>query len=364
MKLVNKLGVGIAAWLAGCGPATPPPQGKASSESAEVAPSKLVSEWLASFAVVAPGDRASLARGYAQQTGLQVEESGPSVRIGPFLSYYEAAFVAGLTPGARVELREHYDDAMTPEPWKPMAKGRAAEYAGARRIFNERFVMVTFTKPGTDPADESSKLRELELYQTSANGPRLLAKLPPKDLRPAAGTGPKAEPEGMLEASGGMVVLKTSEGVAFLQILNEKKEGATKAERVVGWRWGLDVREVVFEQPFLSLKLERSKPEEKPGAAKKTPEKTPEKGSEGAPERAELLVTRVDSATNASFVSYRVRLRFLAAAKNPEPSSTFGPVRVELNEWTHERWKDKSPLPDLAELESVERLGQKDFSLE
>lgn len=332
MRLFNKLCLGIAVLLLGCGPATTPAKSKGSSEPIDVAPNKLVTEWLASFVIVAPGDRAALVRSYAQQTGLQVEEAGPAVRVGPFLSYYEAAFVAGLTPGAKVESREHYDDAMTPDPWKPMAKGRTAEYAGARRIFNERFVMVTFTKPGSDPADDTTKLKELELYQTSVSGPRLLAKMPPKD---------------MLEASGGMVVAKTSDGVSFLQILNEKKEGAAKAERVVGWRWGLDVREVVFEQPFLTLKVERAKVDPK---APKAP-----KGPEGAPEKAELVVTRVDSATGGSFVTYRVRLRFLASAKE---------IPVELNEWTHERWKDKSPLPDLAEIEAIERIGAKDFSLE
>lgn len=343
MKLVSTLrigvGIGLAIGIAGCGPAATPARSQGSAGPVDVAPNKLVTEWLASFAIVAPADRAALLRSYAQQTALQVEESGPSLRVGPFLSYYEAAFLAGLTPGAKVEAREHYDDGMTPDPWKPMAKGRKAEYAGARRIFNERFVMVTFSKPGSDPADETTKQKELELYQTSASGPRLLAKMPPKD---------------MLEASGGMVAAKTSDGVAFLQILNEKKEGAAKAERVVGWRWGLDVREVVFEQPFLSLKVERAKVDAK-APAKKAPEKSAEKSAEGGPEKGELLVSRVESATGGSFITYRIRLRFLASAKE---------IPVELNEWTHERWKDKSPLPDLAEIEAIERIGTKDFSLE
>ncbi len=264
---------------------------------------------LVTYDVVAPVERARFLQAYADGTRLESQAAGGHVRVGPIVSFFEAAWLAGLTPGGAVSRKEAYDEPATPGPFVRLreAAGRHPAYVGMRRAAGERFALVTWER-----GDETS---DLELYQTHASGPRFLVKLP-KNATP--------------EVSSGLLFTKVGEEGTFLQVMNERKEGAAKAERLVAWRWAAESREVLFDAPFFTLVM-------------------PEDGE------IEATVTRFGPLrAGVELTTYRVRLRRLEAAAG---------VPLAPNDWSSDRWKEK-PLPDLVELTAAEPLARKASSLE
>jgi hypothetical protein len=285
-----------------------PAVGQAAAGGAEQRQEQLVT--LLSYEIEAPADRAGVLKAYAEGTGVEIRADGAVVRAGPLQSLYEASFVAGLVPGAKAAMRDRYEEPATPEPWRRMRQEepRTPEYVTTRRLLGERFALVVW-------ALEDDK-KERELYQTHASGPRLLAKLPG---------------ETTLETSSGMLASRVGDEVTFLQVMNERRDDAIKAERLIAWRWGFDKREVLFDKPLLSFKVP----------------------DEGEPE---ITVLRVRPASSGVVLTaYRVRLKKLPAAND---------VSLALNDWSSEAWKGKSPLPDLVEITAVEKVSETSTSLE
>jgi hypothetical protein len=316
----------VLATISGCGGVKPEAAGASTRQQASPEEA-VVAAPLVTYEVHAPEARAGLLRRYAQETRLESRSEAGVLKAGPFLSYFEASWLAGLVPGGSAVRRETYDEPASPAPFAGLreAAGRTAAYVGTRRVAGERFALVTWE------GDQEQK--DLELYQTHASGPRFLAKLPSKPG---------------LEVSSGMLFTKVGEEGTLLQVMNERREGAVKAERLIAWRFALGSRQVLFDLPFFSLELPSpSKPPSKPEDAKKgQPAKAPE---------VQAIVTRlVPEGVGVRITSYRVTLKALDAAKD---------VSLALNDWNAEIWKDKEK-PDLVELVKVERSGERTSSLE
>ncbi len=303
--LMAALGLGACGTPARDGGASRAKSPEASGDDA----SQIATEPLVTHEVKAPEAQAGFLKKYAEATALRVETQGGVVKIGPVLSYFEAAWLAGLVPGATLSRRETYDEPAATAPFAKLkeAAGRSPIYVGTRRALGERFAIVTCEREEDD--------KDLELFQTHASGPRFLAKLPRK---PA------------LDMSSGLLFTKVGEEGTLLQVMNERKDGAVKAERLVAWRFGSTSREVLFDLPFFSLEL----------------------GDKADPK---VTVTRLEpKGTGVVITSWRVTLKKLAAAKE---------VSLALNDWSAEVWKDK-PHPQLVELGKVEKIGERTSSLE
>lgn len=268
-----------------------------------------IAEPLATHEVQAPEARAGFLRKYAEATGLGITTEGGSVKVGPVLSYFEAAWLAGLVPGGKLVRRETYEEPASTAPFLKLreAAGRTPIYVGTRRALGERFALVTWEREEDDT--------DLELFQTHATGPRFLAKLPKKPG---------------LDMSSGLLFTKVGEEGTLLQVMNERKDGAVKAERLIAWRFTMGSRDVLFDVPFFSLVL----------------------GDKSDPV---ATVTRLKTqGTSVAITSYRVTLKKLAASKD---------VSLALNDWSAEIWKDK-PQPDLVDLGKVEQIDERTSSLE
>ncbi len=312
--MMRRLGaLGIVVVMAGCasGAENGPVTGGTRPESAQNGEPKVASiaEPLVTHQVEAPEARAGFLRKYAEATGLESKTEGGSLKVGPVLSYFEAAWLAGLVPDGKVTRRETFGEPASTAPFMKIkqADGRRPIAVVTRRALGERFALVTWERDEDDT--------DLELYQTHANGPLLLAKLPKK-----AG----------LDMSSGVMFTKVGEEGTVLQVMNERKDGAVKAERLIAWRPTMGSRDVLFDLPFFSLVL----------------------GDKADPV---ATVTRlVPEGTSLRITSYKVTLKKLDAAKE---------VSLALNDWSAEIWKDK-PRPDLVELAKVEKAGEKVSSLE
>lgn len=299
--------------MAGCassregGPASGGPRPESANE--EATKSASIAEPLVTHQVEAPEARASFLRKYAEATGLESKTEGGSLKVGPVLSYFEAAWLAGLVPDGKVTRRDTFGEPASTAPFMKIkqADGRRPIHVVTRRALGERFALVTWERDEDDT--------DLELYQTHATGLRLLAKLPKKPG---------------LDMSSGVLFAKVGEEGTVLQVMNERKDGAVKAERLVAWRPTMGARDVLFDLPFFSLAL----------------------GDKGDPV---ATVTRLaPEGTSVRITSYMVTLKKLDAAKE---------VSLALNDWSSEVWKDK-PHPDLVELTKVEKTGEKMTSLE
>jgi hypothetical protein len=304
---------GIVVVMAGC--ASSAPDGRTSGGASpgsggnQATKSASIAEPLVTHQVEAPEARAGFLRKYAEATGLESKTEGGSLKVGPVLSYFEAAWLAGLVPDGKVTRRETFGEPASTAPFMKIkqADGRRPIAVVTRRALGERFALVTWERDEDDT--------DLELYQTHANGPLLLAKLPKK-----AG----------LDMSSGVMFTKVGEEGTVLQVMNERKDGAVKAERLIAWRPTMGSRDVLFDLPFFSLVL----------------------GDKADPV---ATVTRlVPEGTSLRITSYKVTLKKLDAAKE---------VSLALNDWSAEIWKDK-PRPDLVELAKVEKAGEKVSSLE
>jgi hypothetical protein len=339
------VGVAVLGALAsGCGSATteqsgPQGPGAAAEPSADAAAQPLLTH-----EIQAPEARAGLLRKYAESTGLSVRVEGGVTKVGPFLSYFEATWLAGLVPGARAVRLETYDEPASPVPFIKLkeAAGRTPGYVGTRRAAGERFALVTW--------ERDQDQTEQELYQTHASGPRFLAKLPH-----APG----------LDISSGLLFTKVGEEGTLLQVMNHRRDGAVKSERLVAWRFALGTREVLFDVPFFSLELPAPPPpapaEPAPAGSAKPPPAPPTAPAPPlAPPKApapeiRATVTRIAvEGVGVQITNYAVKLRPLEAAKD---------VSLALNDWSSELWKDK-PQPDLVELVEAKQTDQRSSSLE
>jgi hypothetical protein len=327
-----RTGLAVALLAVGCGG---PPRESAGPKAplAEEQPSAAIAQPLVTHEVHASDARAALLRRYAEETGLEARSEAGITKVGPVLSFFEASWLAGLVPGGAVARRETYDEPASPAPFARLreAAGRVPTYVGLRRVAGERFALVTWEGDGEQ--------KDQELYQTNAGGPRFLERLP---ARPALGS------------SSGMLFTKVGDEGTILQVLNETRADKVKAERLLAWRFTMGARETLFEVPFFSLQLpsETTKPTgAKPADAKPTDAKPPKE----EPKVLVVEVTRLaPEGAGVRMTSFRVTLRALEASES---------VPLALNEWSHERWKDKEP-PDLVEMVKVERIGERRSSLE
>lgn len=327
-----RTGLALALLAVGCGGPHREPAGPKAAVADEQ-PSAAIAQPLVTHEVHASDARAALLRRYAEETGLEARSEAGITKVGPVLSFFEASWLAGLVPGGAVARRETYDEPASPAPFARLreAAGRVPTYVGMRRVAGERFALVTWEGDGEQ--------KDRELYQTNAGGPRFLEKLP---ARPALGS------------SSGMVFTKVGDEGTILQVLNEARPDKVKAERLLAWRFTMGARETLFEVPFFSLQLpsETTKPADaKPADAKPA-------GAQPPKEEPKVLVVEVTrlapEGAGVRLTSYRVTLRPLEASRS---------VPLALNEWSHERWKDKE-LPDLVEMVKVERVGERRSSLE
>lgn len=313
---------------------------------------------LLTYEVEAPSERAGLLKAYCDKTGLEAVEKGGKTRCSPFVSRFEASLLAGLVPGGAVALSDRYQDPTTPDPWTKLRAPyeRTAAFVGSRRFGQHRFALVTWELdataaekrkaleipkdlggrrkprsireelakgpvPGSDdlPPDPTPKAGdkeyEQELYEIEGSAPRFVTRLPWLDA---------------LVSSNGVEIVTTKDQLVFLQVLDQAEPGKRKNERIVGWHWGMDGREKVFERGFLSW-----------SAAK-----------DGA---RELVVRRSKPKPGGlSFAVFKATFKPLPGAKD---------VDLDLNDWTDPGWRDQ-PLPDLVELASVDELPAESESLE
>ncbi len=323
--------VAVLGWA--CAPATTEKGGPERPSAVDPA-AEAAAQPLLTHEVHAAEPRAALLRKYADATGLEVRVEGGVVKAGPILSYFEATWLAGLVPGGKAVLRESYDEPASPVPFIKLreAAGRTPAYVGTRRAAGERFALVTW--------ERDQDQTERELYQTHASGPRFLAKLPS-----APG----------LDISSGLLFTKVGDEGTLLQVMNQRRDGAVKSERLVAWRFALGTREVLFDVPFFSLELPSPPP---PPASSITP---PASSASAAPAKpppppaVRVTVTRVTvQGVGARITNYAVTLRALEAARD---------VSLALNDWSAELWKDK-PQPDLVELVDAKQTGERSSSLE
>jgi hypothetical protein len=342
---------------------------------------------LLSYDVIAPQERATLLIEYCQRTQLPVESEAGITRCGPFLSRYEAAFIAGLVPGASTRQHDQYMDGARLEPWLKVRApyARTAVYAGTRLVAGHRFALVTWeladdaaadarrrleagpeandkpaskddakpakldSKPASKsdakaPVDKTaeapapkSAITEQELYEMVGAGPHLMTRLPWLDARRSA---------------SGLAIAQLADESVYLEVKGARQKGAV-AERLRAFQWDLDGSEAVFDREMLSL--------------------TKKSESELV-----LSVTRIKPSPRG------LQLSIYKATFAPRPEAKG--VDLELNDWSEPRWqtaKDapakeaqtkgpagaKAPapparLPDLVDLKSVEPAGEAFESLE
>jgi hypothetical protein len=355
---------------------------------------------LISYDVIAPQERAALLAEYCRGTELPVESTAGITRCGPFLSRYEAAFIAGLVPGASTRPHDQYMDGARLDPWLKMRAPypRTAVYAGTRLVAGHRFALVTWELEGDDAVDARRRLEggdaaeeakpassdeaksasnndakaakpdskpasksdappvsdkmeearppklavtEQELYEVIGSGPRLMTRLPWLDAR---------------RSPSGLAIAQLSEESVYLEVAGARQKGAI-AERLRAFQWDRGGSEAVFDREMLTVK------------------RTSET-------ELVLSVTRVKpSARGLQLSNYKATFALRPEAKG---------VDVELNDWSAARWQPagdtptkeapgkglgsgrppaKAPaaavrLPDLVDLKSVTPAGQSFESLE
>lgn len=360
---------------------------------------------LLSYDVIAPQDRATVLIEYCQRTQLPVESEAGITRCGPFLSRYEAAFIAGLVPGASTRQHDQYMDGARLDPWLKVRApyARTAVYVGTRLVAGHRFALVTWeladdaavdarrrleagleagadaekptpptgkpaskddakpakldndtaSKSDAAPADKPAEalvpqpaITEQELYEVVGAGPHLMKRLPWLDARRSA---------------SGLAIAQLADESVYLEVKNARQKGAV-TERLRAFQWDLNGSEAVFERESLSL-------------AKK-----------GENELV-LLVTRIKPGPGG------LQLSIYKAIFAPRPEAKG--VELELNDWSAPRWQTaagaqapkpgekgapgkglagakplvKAPagparLPELVDLKSVEPAGESFESLE
>lgn len=345
---------------------------------------------LISYDVIAPQDRATLLGEYCRATELSVESNAGITRCGPFLSRYEAAFIAGLVPGASTRQHDQYMDGARLDPWLKMraAYPRTAVYAGTRLVAGHRFALVTWELEGDEAVDARRRLEagtdaepepassgdaklakpdsklasksdaqaapdkqaapvapkqtvtEQELYEVIGAGPRLMTRLPWLDAR---------------RSPGGLAIAALADESVYLEVKGARQKGAI-GERLRAFQWDRGGSEAVFDREMLSVTR---------------------------PRESELLltVTRVKpSARGLQLSTYKATFALRPEAKG---------VDLELNDWADPRWQaaevtpskeaqikgagpnppTKAPaaaarLPDLVDLKSVASAGDSFESLE
>ncbi|MBL8743508.1 MAG: hypothetical protein JNK04_20500 [Myxococcales bacterium] len=353
---------------------------------------------LLSYDVIAPQDRATLLIEYCQRTDLPVESEAGITRCGPFLSRYEAAFIAGLVPGASTRQHDQYMDGARVDPWLKVRSpyARTPVYVGTRLVAGHRFALVTWEledasvearrrleggsepepetpappagkpepqpqpqtpsgkpakpegKPGDAPAGDKPKepppkpaVTEQELYEVVGAGPHLMTRLPWLDARRSA---------------SGLAIAQLAGESVYLEVKAARQKGA-RSERLRAFQWDLNGSEPVFERELLTLQKNGDKPESV----------------------LVLSVTRVKPAARG------LELSTYKATFAPRPEAKG--VDLELNDWSAPRWqsakevpangapakapptakppvKDDGRLPDLVDLKSVEPAGKSFESLE
>lgn len=326
----------VAAQLVAC--STPPaakPPAAGEGTASEIGQIDL----LVAYDVVAPESSSALLRRVCDETAVPSKVEASELRCGPFLSRYEAAIWAGLSPGAGVESHVAFLEPATIEPWVKLRAPYEREVVRVmtKRLLNKRFALVEFefaddasaakrlaleATPGFDfeqpdpepgaepPAEAPAELprSEFELYLVDAKLPRFVAKLP---LRNA------------YDSSGGFGLVRSEDDVAFLQVVESSQSLQGKSERLVGWRWSIQGREKLFEHPLTSLVV--------------------------ASNDARLTVTRLKHRPGE--VVFDV-FELVLELQPGQPREL-----LLLNEWDAPRYRGVSPLPSIATVGSVEARG-------
>jgi len=344
-----------------------PPKGT----SAEIAGDKVKVESVLTFDVAVAAEHASFLRAYADGTHMGIEEANGSVVAGPFLSRYEAMFVAGCAAGAHVSLHDAYDEPATPEPFMrgtpPGLGGRELVSVETRRLFGERFALVTWdvpagavTPPEAAPADtkpgDSKPAKDAKA--ADAKGGKGSEGENAKDAKAAGAKGGKgSEGENAKDAraadakalprnavlaptrrdlelfivhgsaprlvarlpgvvaldipAAGLLAAKLPTEIVYLSAASVEHSDALRAERLVAWRDGPVERELAFERSLFQL----AQPEG------------------GVPT---VNVTRIAAGPSALELSrYRVELALTDAAKD---------IPLGTNDWSSTAWSGKTPV--------------------
>ncbi|HTJ83078.1 MAG TPA: hypothetical protein VL400_15260 [Polyangiaceae bacterium] len=253
--MMRRGAIAVGLWLfVGCGGAAPSPPGGAHDEL-EAGAVTLTS--VMTFDVTVPSASATFVRAYADGTHLPLREENGAVVAGPFLSRYEATFVAGCAGGARVTMHDTFDEPATPEPFLRAQSSSPTERTlvevETRRVLGERFALVTWEAaaptPPTDAKDAKdakdaiatpgAPAREYELYIVHGSTPRLVARL----AREIALDMPAA----------GLVAARTPRDVVYLSPASAERSDALRGERVVGWRDGPIEREMAFDRSLFTF---------------------------------------------------------------------------------------------------------------
>jgi hypothetical protein len=322
----------VSAPLAGC--STPPPVKP--PESRDRATTERELALLVGYDVVAAQGADEPLNRVCKETGVPSKREASELYCGPFLSRYEAAIWAGLTPGARVEPHVEFLEPATTEPWVKLRAPyeRDAVRVMTKRILNKRFAMVEFELaddaaaakrlaleaspgfdfarpdpiPGAEPLGETPEelpKSEYELYQIDAKLPRFIAKLPLRDA---------------FDSSGGFGVVRSDDEVAFLQVVEESQSVQGKSEKLVGWRWSIQGREKLFEHALTSLVV--------------------------APTEGRVTVTRVKPReSELLFETFTITL-------DPAPGQSS--ELLLFNDWSSPRYRGVVPLPVVATVRAIE----------
>lgn len=367
---------------------------------------------LISYDVVAPQERATMLIEYCQRTQLAVESEAGITRCGPFLSRYEAAFIAGLVPGASTRQHDQYMDGARLDPWLKVRApyARTPVYAGTRLVAGHRFALVTWEleddaaadarrrmEAGPEPAADNAKdgdpkadaKPDKPVLPNGKPASKEDAKTAKPDSKPASkpdaaevdkpavapppkpaiteqelyemvGAGPHLMTRlpwlDARRSASGLAIAQLADESVYLEVQRARQKGAV-AERLRAFQWDLNGSEAVFDRELLSL-------------AKKS--------------ESELVlsVTRIKPSPRG------LQLSIYKATFAPRPEAKG--VDLELNDWSAPRWqtaketpsKDapakgpaiakpplKAPatpvrLPDLVDLKSVEPAGEAFESLE
>ena len=292
---------------------------------------------LLTFDVVAPKARSKVLRAYCQGTQLAVTDLSSETHCGPFLSRFEASFVAGLTPGAKVELYDRYDEPADPEAWhrQPESPPKTPSYVGMREVGAHRFALVTWdldgqaaaalrqaiagsrppgiAVPGADdapPTESTETLSEVELFESHAQGAKFVARVPRLNA--------------FVESSG-VVAALAGPDLTYLQVSDGGRTPTSVKEKLVAWRFAVNGRDTLFERPLVDLSVPKDK----------------------APE---MHVTRVAPEPNGfRLTTYEITFTVLAEGKV---------ANLLMNSWSDPHYKSKPELPDLVEIDRIE-VGEK-----
>lgn len=325
---------------AACGSSTPEARGEGVAPGVGKSPG--ITSLLA-FDVVAPTARAKVLRTYCSGTQLDLQDKDNQTHCGPFLSRFEASFIAGLTPGAKVELRDRYDEPADPEVWRrqPESPNKIPSYVGMRELAGHRFALVSWdldgsaasalrdaiaasrppgvAVPGADdapPADSGEPLSEIELFESRAQGARFIARVPKLNA--------------YVESAGVFAALANND-LTYLQVSDAGRTTTSVKEKVVAWRFAAGGRDTLFERPILDLSVPRDK-------------------------EPVIQVTRLAPEPNGFQLStFKVTFTVLPDGKI---------ANLLMNSWNDPHYKSKPDLPELVEIQKVEAIGKRSESLD